>query len=250
MNQKKILKSMIAEYVLRKLKLWGISIVERPDIFDNRNRNLVVIIDESVGDAVIFEDVLTLRMTVRTLEECVCTLSDAVSDDWLCAFFGAINSYGQTYRVLLKKMSGPKWWKAAVERIEFALEAYRIDIKRLDQFAYAKCELLLGGRNGVYQFIQDCVCFEMDEMPICFVCKNCKTMRNGNRICKRCYVPVSEETAVTSLLRLTTDYPISNRILDLVKTMPLNECSAFEPREDSIAVKTINWFIGKQKEVI
>ena len=58
-------QKQLSKYAKQQLAIWGIHICPRPDIFDNRNREITVVIDESCGDTVIFEDALTIPAKAR-----------------------------------------------------------------------------------------------------------------------------------------------------------------------------------------
>ena len=242
-------QKQLSKYAKQQLAIWGIHICPRPDIFDNRNREITVVIDESCGDTVIFEDALTIRTTTENVEKLVDAIAENVNVNFTCAFFNAINSYGHVFRVFMKKSSGVRWWKEAIERVDFVMEMYGIDINAFTALDYQKCCRHLGGKTAFYRFIHDAVCYEFDDYPICFVCQNCRTNRHGERHCTTCFVPVGETSSSTKTLKLSDDYPISSDIIDLVEAMPHNECSSFIPRTNELGTKIVDW-LDKMREKV
>ena len=216
-------QKQLSKYAKQQLAIWGIHICPRPDIFDNRNREITVVIDESCGDTVIFEDALTIRTTTENVEKLVDSIAENVNVNFACAFFNAINAYGHVFRVFMKK-----------------------SFTALD---YQKCCRHLGGKTAFYRFIHDAVCYEFDDYPICFVCQNCRTNRHGERHCTTCFVPVGETSSTTKTLKLSDDYPISSDIIDLVEAMPHNECSSFIPRTNELGTKIVDW-LDKMREKV
>ena len=140
-------------------------------------------------------------------------------------------------------------WKEAIERIDFVMEMYGIDINAFTALDYQKCCRHLGGKTAFYRFIHDAVCYEFDDYPICFVCQNCRTNRHGERHCTTCFVPVGETSSTTKTLKLSDDYPISSDIIDLVEAMPHNECSSFIPRTNELGTKIVDW-LDKMREKV
>lgn len=222
----------------KMLNNWGVQIVERPDIFDDRNRCVTVVIDERYDDEVVFLDPLTISMSSDMLDDVVLTLADNIYDGFMSTFITAINAYGKWMKVILKEQSGLTWWKAAVGRVEFVLDAYGIHLKHCSKLDYMRMVETFG-YNGFRQLVIDAVCYNIPELARCFFCKNCHTSNKGERKCMRCYTPVEEGRGVKTL-RMQADTPISNRIEDLLPTFESREeCSMFERRHTAV----IDWAV-------
>lgn len=220
------------------LKRWGVQVVERPDIFDNRNRCVTVVIDERNNDRVVFLDALTISTSSETLDEIVCCISGQIYEGFISNFIHAVNAYGKWMKVILKQESGLNWWKNAIDRVDFVLDAYGIQLKHCTKLDYIRM-IETFGMNGFTQLLTDAVCFNISELPKCYFCKHCQTNRKGERRCNRCYVPVENGQGVKTL-RMISDTPISNQIVDILPTFESREeCSEFERRNTSF----IDWAV-------
>ena len=94
-------------FTSQKLAAWGISVIPRPDYWDNKNRKMTIVIDESLDDdTMVIEDGITFRMSVWAADEFVATLCENICDKFMETFVSAINSYSKWHIVLIKKASG------------------------------------------------------------------------------------------------------------------------------------------------
>lgn len=232
-------------YVRNTLAQWGVSVIPRPDYFDNRNRKVTVVIDESIDDdAVIIEDGITFRMSVTATERVVNKLSDEVCTNFMELFITAINAYAKWNMVLIKKASGLSFLTQAIGRIQFVLDIYHVGISRFQNMDYLKCVRHFGGDRNFRQIVFDAVCYRhslTEEMTMCLICKNCRCKKNGERVCKKVFVPVEE--GGSKLLRLMDDdeRPLSNKLKDIIPTFDQREeCSAFEAN----GTKLIDWAVS------
>ena len=223
-------------YIRKKLHDWGVQIVNRPDIFDDRNRWVTVVLNEKI-DGVCFKDALTLTMSADTLNDLVYIMSCNICDDFMKDFIYAINMYGKWMKPIMKKQCGSKWWREALERIEYVLKIYEIDIKRFDQLDYNKCVAHFGSKRAFRQVIIDAVCYRFNDMPQCLICKHCKCKRDGSRVCSQVFVPVTEGRGVKTL-RIIADHQISNRVEDIAP-ITKNTCKRFETNHTEI----IDWAV-------
>jgi hypothetical protein len=224
-------------FTKKALKNWGVEIIDRPDIFDGRNRCVAIIIDERIDD-VVFIDPLTLTMSSDTVDELVVAISAHICDDFMALFIHAINIYGKWMKVVIKQQKGTEWWKQAIERVECILEMYKVNIKRFQKLDYEKCVYHFGSRRAFHQIIIDAIAYNIDDFPKCLICKHCKCKRDGQRVCNKVFTPVEEDGVKT--LRMITDYPISNRIEDIQKTFTYqDECIYFEQNQSDL----IDWML-------
>ena len=224
-------------FTKKALKNWGVEIIDRPDIFDGRNRCVTIIIDERIDD-VVFIDPLTLTMSNDTLDELVTNIATYICDDFMTLFIHGINIYGKWMKIPMKKQKGTVWWKQAIERVECVLDMYQIKIQRLGKLDFDKCVYAFGSRRAFAQVVIDAIAYNLEDFPKCLICKHCRCRRDGTRICNKIYTPVEEEGVKT--LRMVTDYPISNRIEDISKTFKYQEeCSEFEQNQSDL----IDWML-------
>lgn len=228
-------------FTSRKLAAWGISVIPRPDYWDDRNRKMTIVIDESLDDdTLVIEDGITFRMSVFAADEFVATLAANVCDQFMELFVASINSYSKWNMVLIKKASGTSFLEQALDRIQFVLDTYHVGIKRFTELDYMKCVRHFGGERNFRQLIRDAVCYNIsDQLTMCLICKNCRCKRNGERVCRKVYVPVEEGSGVRTL-RITADYPISNKLTDIIPTFEQREeCGCFEPNGTAL----IDWAV-------
>lgn len=228
-------------FTSQKLAAWGISVIPRPDYFDDRNRKMTIVIDESLDDdTMVIEDGITFRMSVWAADEFVTTLSTNICDKFMELFVAAINSYSKWNKVLIKKASGSSFLEQALERIQFVLDIYHVGIKRFTELDYLKCVRHFGGERNFRQIVCDAINYNLaDEMTMCLICKNCRCKRNGERTCRKVFVPVDECHGVRTL-RVSADYPISNKLKDIIPTFEQREeCGCFEPNGTAI----IDWAV-------
>lgn len=228
-------------FTAKKLSMWGISVIPRPDYFDDRNRKMTIVIDESLDDdTMVIEDGITFRMSVWAADEFVATLSENVCDKFMELFVAAINSYSRWNKVLIKKASGSSFLEQALERIQFVLDIYQVGIKRFTELDYWKCVQHFGGERNFRQIVCDAINYNLaDEMTMCLICKNCRCKRNGERTCRKVFVPVDEGNGVRTL-RVSADYPISNKLKDIIPTFKQREeCGCFEPNGTAV----IDWAV-------
>lgn len=229
----------------QKLAAWGISVIPRPDYWDNRNRRMTLIIDESIADdTIIVEDGISFRMSVTATENLIEQMVDQICDDFMELFVSAVNAYAKWNMILIKKASGISFLKQAVERIQFVLDIYHVGIKQFQQLDYWKCVRHFGGERNFRQIVFDAVCYNrelIEEMTPqkCLICKHCKCLRSGERICRKVFVPVEEGRGVRTL-RIVSDVPISNKLADILPTFEQREeCSCFEQN----GTKIIDWAV-------
>ncbi len=219
-------------YTRRTLNRWGIAVVDRPDVFDHKNRWVTIVIDERITD-VVFIDPLSITCSSDALDELVTTISLNVCDEFMEIFIKAINIYSKWMMVLVKKEHGTVWWKNAIDRVETILDMYGVHIKRFQKLDYEKCATHFGSRRAFNQVIIDAISYGIEDFPKCLICKHCKCKRNGTRICNKVFTPVDDGCGVKTL-RMVTDYPISNRIADISKTFAYHEeCECFEENPHS-----------------
>lgn len=217
-------------FSVEMLKKWGVQIIKRPDYYDGRNRCVTVIIDETVpADTVVFENGITFRMSTVALDDVVDNISVALSSDFVKAFVDAVNAYAKWNVVLIRKVPGTKWLKDAIDRIDFMLEMYKVDMKHFSHLDWMRCCAHFGGADAFRQLVTDAIAYKSDELfSLCMICKNCKC-EHGRRTCKKVYVPVDEDgEGIQSLRRMDDDQPISNSISDILPTFQQREqCAHF-----------------------
>lgn len=230
MRDRKLQKSTIE--ILRK---WGIKIVHRPDYWDRRNRQIVVIIDESIDEeTIIFEDGISYRMSSAALDKCLDTLTDNINDRFITCVVDAINAYAKWYCVVIKREPGSQWLKKALDRIDCALNMYGIDMMSFSYLDWCWCTAHFGSEMNFRQIITDAIAFQSDEMfSKCMICKNCRCDKAGIRHCREVWVPVDENgNGIKTLRRINEDQPISNRLEDIIPTFAQREtCSLFEKND-------------------
>ena len=235
-------RKLLPGYIQNILRSWGVGIIERPDIYDGRNRNMVVIIDESVGDNLILENAFTFRMTSHQCEEIVFDLSEKICDKFMRAFVHAVNETVRWQKVLIERVSAVAWLKDAIRRIEFVFETYHISIKRFDEVDYWKCVMHFGGERNFRQLLVDAVSRDKkisDEFTMCLVCKNCRCKKNGERVCRKIYVEVEDpKDGIRTLRHIDLDIPISNKLKHILPTFEQREeCGCFTPNN----TEAIDW---------
>ena len=232
-------------FVRNQLANWGVTVIPRPDYWDNRNRTVTVVIDESLPDEeIIFENPVTIRLNTGTLEDRVETLSANVSNKWMELFITAINFHSRVYIVKLRELTGTQateWIEAAINRINYMIDVYQVGIKRFTDLDFAKCIKHFGGERNFRWLIIDAVGRNPElvaQMTRCLICKNCRCKKNGERKCRRVFVPVEENGVRT--LRMVTDMPISDRLSDIIPTFESREeCPQFEPNDTGF----IDWVV-------
>lgn len=229
---------MMRRSTLEILRKWGIEVVPRPDIFKNRNRQVTIVVDESIPeDTIIFEDGITYRMSTTAIDQCVDTLIEHIDGRFIRCFVDAVNSYALWNRILIKKESGTEWLKNAIERVEFMLDMYNLDIHSFSKLDWFWCIAHFGGERNFTQLISDVIAYRTDELfSKCMICANCRCNRYGKRECKEVLVPVDETgTHVKTLRRLDDDQPISNLLEDILPTFAQREeCPKFEENETTV----------------
>jgi len=228
------MSKIVAGFTRSLLRRWGVSLIERPDIWDGRNRTATIIIDESVGDNLILENAFTFRMTSKQCEEIAADLSARICDKFMKAFIYALNQTSRKQKVLIERVSALQWLNDAIKRIEFVLETYHVKINRFQDADYWKCVAHFGGERNFRQLLVDAVSRNeriANEFTMCLVCKNCRCKRTGERVCKRIYVEVDDpKKGIKTLRHIDEDFPISNRLEDILLTFEQREdCGCFAP---------------------
>ena len=238
------------------LKRWGVSICDRPDYWDGRNRTMMIIIDETVDDdAVIFENGVTYRMNSESVDSFIDEFLNQMCEKLVVALIDAINAYAKWNICQIRTQVGSKWLKDAWNRVKFFLGMYGLNPgeKYFSYLDWKQCCKYFGSERNFRQLIRDAVAYNSDELcSKCITCANCHCDKDGVRYCDAVMVPVDEfGERVKTLRRITEDQPISNLLEDIIPTFSQREeCSHYVKNDttfiDAIIVLRNKWLRDEQ----